>query len=63
MVEGPYGPGYYGRGGYYGGPHYYGGYRGGYRGASVYGGGCYTARQRVVDDWGRVYIRRTRVCD
>ena len=64
MVMGPYGPGYYGPGGaYYGGGH--GGHwgHGGYRRAFIDESDCYTVRRRVVDDWGRVYVRRTRVCD
>jgi hypothetical protein len=32
-------------------------------GAPAYGGECYTVRRRFVDDWGRVMVRRTRVCD
>jgi hypothetical protein len=32
-------------------------------GAPVYGGDCYTVRRRFVDDWGRVVVRRTRVCE
>jgi hypothetical protein len=65
MVAGPYGPGYYGRDGTF----YGNGFRGprrhyGYRGASLYEeSACYTVRRRMVDDWGRVIVRRTRVCD
>lgn len=29
----------------------------------VYTSECYTVRRRVVDDWGRVHIRRVHVCD
>ena len=43
------------------------GYRpaGGYyaHGAPAYEEECYTVRRRFVDDWGRVVIRRTRVCE
>jgi hypothetical protein len=39
------------------------GYYGGYRGASGYDRDCYTVQQRLVDDWGRVVIRRRQVCD
>ena len=31
--------------------------------APSYGEECYTVRRRFVDDWGRVVIRRTRVCE
>ncbi len=35
-----------------------------YYGAPAYGdSGCYTVRRRFVDDWGRVVIRRTEVCE
>src|SRR5665213_3970757 len=45
--------------GYYGGPGYY---EQGYQ--PVYGDGdCHIERQRVADGYGRVYIRRVRVCD
>ena len=49
--------------GYYGGPGYYGGsgyYAQGYQ--PVYGR-CHTERQQVEDDYGRIRIRRVRVCD
>ena len=59
MVAGPYGPGYYGppdRG-----PR---AYREGYRGISRdEDEDCYTVRRRFVDDWGRVIVRRERVCE
>ncbi|AWM86782.1 hypothetical protein [Microvirga sp. 17 mud 1-3] len=59
MVEGPYGPGYYGPDR---GPHAY--YREGYRGiARDEDEDCYTVRRRFVDDWGRVIVRRERICD
>ncbi len=45
-------------GGYYRGPGYYQDY--GYQ--PVYGG-CHTERQEVVDGYGRVHVRRVRVCD
>ena len=32
-------------------------------GAPSYGEECYTVRRRFVDDWGRVVVRRTRVCE
>lgn len=36
----------------------------GYYGTGYYGGSpCYTVRERVVDDWGRVMVRRTQVCE
>ena len=41
----------------YGGPGYY---ESGYQ--PVYGR-CHTERQQVEDGYGRVYIRRVRVCD
>jgi len=44
-------------GGYHGGPGYY---QSGYQ--PVYGR-CHTERQQVQDGYGRVYIRRVRVCD
>jgi len=45
--------------GYYGGPGYY---EQSYQ--PVYGDGdCHIERQRVADGYGRVYIRRVRVCD
>ncbi len=35
-----------------------------YYGAGYYAGpACYTVRRRFVDDWGRVFVRRTQVCD
>lgn len=35
-----------------------------YYAAPVYAGpDCYTVRRRFVDDWGRVYVRRERVCE
>lgn len=38
--------------------------RSGYYGASYYDApSCYMVRRRVVDDWGRVFIRRTQVCE
>ena len=49
-------------GGYYGGPGYY---EPGYYGRPyqpVYGA-CHTERQRVEDGYGRIHIRRVRVCD
>ena len=36
---------------YYGGPSY------------AYEPACYTRRVRMVDDWGRVFVRRVQVCD
>ncbi|RDI52240.1 hypothetical protein DES45_1162 [Microvirga subterranea] len=30
---------------------------------ATYGGDCYLVRRRVVDQWGRVFIRRVQVCD
>jgi hypothetical protein len=61
MVMGPYGPGYYGAYGYSGRSR---GYYGGYRGASDYDEpDCYTVRRRYVDDWGRAFVRRMRVCE
>lgn len=43
--------------GYYGGPGYYeSGYQPVYR-------GCHTERQQVEDAYGRIHIRRVRVCD
>jgi hypothetical protein len=44
--------------GYYGGPGYY---ESGYQ--PVYGGGCHIERQEVDDGYGRIRIRRVRVCD
>ena len=44
--------------GYYGGPGYY---ESGYQ--PVYGGGCHIERQQVEDGYGRIHIRRVRVCD
>ena len=42
---------------YYGGPGYYeSGYQPAYR-------SCHTERQQVSDGYGRVHIRRVRVCD
>jgi len=36
----------------------------GYYGSSYYGApACYTVRRRFVDDWGRVVVRRTQVCE
>ena len=36
----------------------------GYYGAGYYGApACYTVRRRFVDDWGRVFVRRTQVCE
>jgi hypothetical protein len=36
----------------------------GYYAAPVYSGPpCYTVRRRFVDDWGRTFIRRERVCE
>ena len=29
----------------------------------VYGGACYVTRQRFVDPYGRLVVRRTRVCE
>lgn len=49
-------------GGYYGGPGYY---EPGYYGRPyqpVYGA-CHIERQRVEDGYGRIHIRRVRVCD
>jgi len=47
-------PGYYGAG-------YYGT---GYNDAGYYGGSvCYPVDRRFVDGWGRVFIRRTQVCE
>ena len=43
--------------GYYGGPGYY---ESGYQ--PVYSG-CHTERQQVEDAYGRIHIRRVRVCD
>ena len=49
-------------GGYYGGPGYYGpGYYG--RPYQPVYGSCHTERQPVEDGYGRVYMRRVRVCD
>ena len=31
--------------------------------APAYGGRCYTVPQRFLDDWGRVVVQGTRVCD
>ncbi|MBZ6074701.1 hypothetical protein [Microvirga puerhi] len=59
MVEGPYGPGYYGppRAPRYADDGYY-------RGVSRYGEqDCYMVRRRFVDDWGRVIVRRERICE
>jgi hypothetical protein len=36
---------------------------GGYYGGPAYDDDCYMVRRRFVDDWGRVVIRRTRVCE
>jgi hypothetical protein len=44
--------------GYYRGPGYYQDYA--YQ--PVYGA-CHTERQEVVDGYGRVHVRRVRVCD
>jgi hypothetical protein len=47
-------------------PAYPAGYAGdsGYYGASAYGAPvCYVVRRRVVDAWGRVFVRRTQVCE
>jgi hypothetical protein len=44
--------------GYYGGPGYY---ESCYQ--TVYGGGCHIERQQVEDGYGRIHIRRVRVCD
>jgi hypothetical protein len=38
-------------------PGYYG------YGGAAYGGDCYFVRRRFVDDWGRVGVRRIRVCE
>jgi hypothetical protein len=36
---------------------------GGYYGAGAYGApACYTVRRRFVDEWGRVFVRPTQVC-
>ena len=49
-------------GGYYGGPGYYG--RGYYdRPYQRVYGACHTERQQVEDGYGRIHIRRVRVCD
>jgi hypothetical protein len=63
MVEGPYGPGYYGPGPG-GGPrgHAYGYYRHHDHGWDG-GGDCRTVRRRFVNSWGDVVIRREEVCD
>lgn len=45
--------------GYYGGPGYY---EQSYQPAYD-DGDCHIERQRVADGYGRVYIRRVRVCD
>ena len=45
--------------GYYGGPGYY---EQSYQPAYD-DGDCHIERQRVADEYGRVYIRRVRVCD
>lgn len=44
--------------GYYGGPGYY---ESGYQ--PVYGGGCHVERQQFEDGYGRIRVRRVRVCD
>jgi hypothetical protein len=31
--------------------------------APVYGADCYVVRRRFVDDWGRSFVRRERVCE
>jgi len=47
--------------GYYGGPGYYdSGYA--YAPAPVYGA-CHTERQEFEDGYGRIRVRRVRVCD
>jgi len=43
--------------GYYGGPGYY---ESGYQ--TVYGA-CHTERQQFEDAYGRIHVRRVRVCD
>jgi hypothetical protein len=43
--------------GYYGGPGYY------EQSYQPGDGDCHIERQRVADGYGRVYIRRVRVCD
>lgn len=58
MVAGPYGPGYYGSGR---GPRDYGD---DYRDTARYEQqDCYMLRRRFVDPWGRVVVRRERVCE
>ncbi|MBN8919147.1 MAG: hypothetical protein J0H62_00220 [Rhizobiales bacterium] len=45
-------------------PYYgYGGYGGYYGYGPGYYGGCWTERQRVIDRYGRVFIRPVRVCE
>ncbi len=36
----------------------------GYYGTGYYGGSsCYTVRERIVDEWGEVVVRRTQICE
>jgi hypothetical protein len=63
MVASPYGAGQYGAPGGYSGAR-----RGlndeGYGGAPVYAQQeCYTRWQRVADAWGRIVVRRVRICE
>ena len=46
--------------GYYGGQGYY---ESGYQPVYGYGGGCHTERQQFEDGYGRIRVRRVRVCD
>ena len=50
-------PGYYADSTYYGGPGYY---ESGYQPAY---GGCHVERQQFEDPYGRIHVRRVRVCD
>jgi hypothetical protein len=70
MVNGPYGPGYYGPDGtFYGNGdgttripprrYYYGRPRGFY---GSYRPRCYTVERRIVNAWGRVVVQQERVC-
>jgi hypothetical protein len=44
-------------------PAYGYGYAPGYYAPAYYGPACYWSRQRWVDAWGYVHVRRVRVCN